>query len=73
MFCLLALLITVAVPQRPEVITSTGRYLVEAFPIFLLVSQWAKSRPWLNSLVVDGGYVLLGLFTALWLGGVWLE
>lgn len=69
--CLLTLM--VGVPGRPDVIQSTGRFLVVAFPIFMMVSQWAKMRPWLNTLLIDGGYVLLGLFTVLWLFGNFIE
>ncbi len=62
-----------AVPSRPDVFSSIARYLLAAFPIYLYVSQVTRRRPWLQTLLLDTGFVLLGVFTAFWLTGHWVE
>ncbi len=60
-------------PHRMELIPSMGRYLLMATPVFLLFSRWIKGRPWLETLLVGGGFMLQGLFVVLFLNGVWIE
>ncbi len=62
-----------AVPTRPDVFSSIARYLLLAFPVFLYISQVTRSRPWLQTLLLDTGLVLLGIFVAFWLTGHWVE
>lgn len=73
MFGLAYLTLSVPNPARPEVIQSTARFLVAAFPVFLILSRWTKGRPWLNTLLVDASYAILGIFTIIFLGGGWIE
>src|SRR5262249_50695679 len=36
-------------------VTSDGRYMLAAAPLFLLLADWAHNRPWLDMLLVTGG------------------
>jgi hypothetical protein len=68
-----ALLLASPVPHRPELIPSAGRYLLMSPPIFLLFSRWTRERPWLEMLVVGGGFMLQALFVVFFLNGTWIE
>lgn len=60
-------------PHRIELIPSIGRYLLMAVPVFLLFSRWMKGRPWLEMLLVGGGFMLQALFVVFFLNGAWIE
>ena len=60
-------------PHRVELIPSMGRYLLMAVPVFLLFSRWMKGRPWLEMLIVGGGFMLQALFVVFFLNGAWIE
>ena len=48
---------------------SVGRYLLASAPIFLLLGRWTERRPWLDLLIVSGGFLLQAVFTLHWLLG----
>lgn len=60
-------------PHRTELIPSMGRYFLMSVPIFLLFSCWMKRRPWLEMLLVGGGFLLQGFFVLYFLRGGWIE
>ena len=60
-------------PHRTELIPSMGRYLLMSVPVFLLFSRWMKGRPWLEMLLIGGGFMLQAFFIVLFLNGVWIE
>jgi hypothetical protein len=69
-FCLL---LSAPTPYRAEVVPSLGRYLLLAFPIFLLAARWAQSRPWLGWALIGAGFTLQTFFVLLFLNGAWIE
>ncbi len=46
-----------------DVLTSVGRYLIAAVPVFVLLAQWVRGRPWLDMLIISGGFLVQGAFT----------
>jgi hypothetical protein len=64
--------ITVSAYPSLHLLDSVGRYLFAAVPMFLLLGKWASRRPWLELLLVMGGFMIQAvLLTAFLLGG-WL-
>ena len=51
---------------------SVGRYLLAAFPAFILLGEWSSRRPWVNALVLGGGFMLQALFLGFFLMGGWM-
>jgi hypothetical protein len=49
-----------------------GRYVMAAVPLFLLLGRWMVRRPWLEMLVVGGGFMLQALFLGFFLRGGWV-
>jgi hypothetical protein len=56
----------------PDIFVSSGRFLIAAFPIFLLLGSWMKQRPWLEMLLLGGGFALQAILAAFFLSGGWL-
>jgi hypothetical protein len=56
----------------PDLFVSSGRFLLAAAPIFLVLGRWTARRPWLDLLVVSGGFLLQAVFAAFFLTGGWL-
>jgi hypothetical protein len=52
--------------------TSVGRYLMAAFPAFILLGDWSSRYPWVNALVLGGGFMLQALFLGFFLMGGWI-
>lgn len=51
---------------------SAGRYLLCALPITLLLAKWSAYRPWLDTLLVTGGFALQAVLLVYWLHGGWI-
>lgn len=47
--------------------SATGRYLLPAIPMYLLLARWSGRRPWLDLLLVGGGFALQAIFTAIFI------
>ncbi len=73
MLGLLYLVISANDPGLPYVLPSAARYLLEALPIFWIAARWAKTRSWLDSLIVNGGWLLQGLLIIAYMSGLWIE
>lgn len=69
LFGLLYLCIASPSTDRADVFISSGRFLCEAVPLFLLLSMWAERRPWLETLLISSGFMLQALFLAFFLIG----
>lgn len=52
-------------------IVSARRYVLPAAPIYLLLGRWSARRPWLDFLLVSGGFLLQGIFAYAFLHGDW--
>ncbi|MBF6591655.1 MAG: hypothetical protein IVW57_14175 [Ktedonobacterales bacterium] len=70
---LLYLLLSAPIPDRPEVVTSSARYLLTAFPIFLVGGHWMKGRPRAAVTLLAVGFVLQAAFMVWFLTGHWAE
>jgi hypothetical protein len=51
---------------------SFGRYMIPAIPIVLLLGGLADRHPWLQTLLVSGGFMLQAVLAAFFLTGGWL-
>ncbi|HKV86217.1 MAG TPA: mannosyltransferase family protein [Ktedonobacterales bacterium] len=60
------------IPHRPDVLASAGRYMLAAAPIFVLLGQWSRRRPWLDMLLVSGGFMLQAVLLLCFLTGYWI-
>lgn len=56
----------------PEAFVSVGRYLLPAIPLYLVVARWMRRYPWLDTLLIGGGYAVQALLMAFTLTGGWL-
>jgi Gpi18-like mannosyltransferase len=64
--------VTEPIPGVPDVLPSAGRYMLMAFPVFIILGRWAASRSWLENLLVGGGFLLQGVLVAFFLSGGWV-
>lgn len=55
-----------------DMLGAAGRYMLPSIPIFLLLGIWAKRRPWLDELMVAGGFGLQAILIGYWFAGGWL-
>jgi hypothetical protein len=51
---------------------SAGRFLVVASPMFLLFGRWTERRPWLDLLIVSGGFLIQAVLASFFLAYGWL-
>jgi hypothetical protein len=51
---------------------ATGRYMLAAVPIFLVVGRWMGRYSWLDALVTSGGLLLQAAFVTYFILGGWL-
>ena len=69
-----ALILTLLSPLATyfDPFASAGRYLLAAFPAFLLLGKWAAEQAWLNALLLGGGWMLQAVFATFFLMGGWM-
>lgn len=72
MVCLLLLVVSSPRPERLGFFVSAGRYFTAAVPAFLLLGRWVVRRPWLDLLLISGGFLLQAVFAAYFLAGGWM-
>lgn len=53
--------------SNQDVLTSCGRYLIAAVPMFLLLGRWSERRPWLDMLIVCGGFMIQAILALVYL------
>jgi hypothetical protein len=56
----------------PDLFVSSGRFLLAAFPLFLVLARWMRSRRWLEMVLLGGGFGLQALLLSFFLRGGWL-
>lgn len=66
-FGILYLSIASPVPANADILTSCGRYLIAAVPVFLLLGKWMDGRPWLDMLIVSLGFLVQAILTLVYL------
>ncbi|MGI8967475.1 MAG: mannosyltransferase family protein [Chloroflexota bacterium] len=69
---IMAIVFTSSIPLDFIPFNGEGRYMLAAMPLFLLLGRLISRRPALDLLIVSGGFLLQGLFTAFFLRGGWL-
>ncbi len=72
MVCVLTLAVASPRPGRIGLVVSAGRYLLASIPIFLLLAAWTKRHPWLDHLLMCGGFLLQAVFALYFLAGGWM-
>jgi Gpi18-like mannosyltransferase len=55
-----------------DILSSAGRYLGAAVPAFLALGRWSVRWPWLEVLIVAGGFLLQGALVVRFLAGGWV-
>lgn len=63
----LYLCLTSPIVGAPDILTSDGRYVLTAVPLFLLLVQWSERRTWLETLLVAGGLLVQGILALVYL------
>ena len=68
------LFLCVATPNLSNLdpLSSVSRFLSMAVPAFLVLAVLLRARPWLQTLVLGGGFMLQSVFLTLFLSGAWL-
>lgn len=56
----------------PVFLNSAGRFMLGAFPMFLMLARWSRGRPALDLLLVGGGFMIQAALTVFFLNGGWL-
>jgi hypothetical protein len=67
MLGLLYLSIASPVTWSSDIFLSSGRYLLPAIPVYLVLGRWVGRSATLDALLVGGGFALQGLLTGLWI------
>lgn len=69
------LYLTVATPviTSSVLIEATGRFLLASIPIFMIIGRYTEKRPWLEMLIVSGGFLLQAIFAVLFLSHILVE
>jgi hypothetical protein len=68
----LCLLAPIVGSQFPDMLAGVGRFLLAAVPIWLDLGRWSARWPWLDYLVVSGGFMIQAVLLAFVLTGGWL-
>lgn len=58
--------------EFPDVVLGSGRYMTAAVPLWLALGRWMERRPWLQTLLLGGGWALQALLLGYYLQGGWL-
>jgi hypothetical protein len=58
--------------QFPDAIAGAGRFMLAAAPAWLDLGRWSVRSPWLDTLLVSGGFAVQALLVAFVLTGGWL-
>jgi hypothetical protein len=58
--------------SNPNPLSSSGRFLVVAVPAFVYLGRLVRGRPWLDTLLVGGGFALQAVMLTLYLSGAWV-
>jgi Mannosyltransferase (PIG-V) len=56
----------------PHAFVSAGRYLLAAIPVYLILARMMKRFPWLDALLIGGGFAVQSLLIAFVVTGGWL-
>ncbi len=59
-------------PDRIGIFVSAGRYLSMSVPVYIMLGRWSARRPWLDLLLVGGGFLAQAVLTTFFLTGGWL-
>jgi hypothetical protein len=62
---------SVATPMVPSPLpfAAAGRYLLPAVPVYLLLGNWVRQRPWLDQLIIGGGMALQAVLVIFFING----
>ncbi|HEU5349375.1 MAG TPA: hypothetical protein VFU63_12265, partial [Ktedonobacterales bacterium] len=55
--------------RLPSIIDAAARFMLAAFPTWLLVGHWVQKRPWLDMFIVSVGFSLQVVFALLFMSG----
>jgi hypothetical protein len=66
---LLLAVLSSPIPAWADPITSTGRYMLIAFPSFWLLGRWTALRPRLEQVLVASGFMLQAALAIAFLAG----
>ncbi len=72
MLGLLYLTVSTPTSNSPIGIESAGRFMVAAIPAFMLLAEWMKTRPWLQYLLVGGGFSVQAVLAVFFLFNGWI-
>jgi hypothetical protein len=56
----------------PDMLISAGRFLVAAAPMWVLLGRWTERRPWLDLMLVSGGFLTQAILASFFLAYGWL-
>lgn len=56
----------------PDMLMSAGRFMTAAAPMFLVLGRWTARWPWLDMLVVGGGFLLQALLITCFFNYGWI-
>lgn len=51
----------------PDILSSDGRYVLTAVPLFVLLAKWSERHAWLETLLVAGGLLVQGILALVYL------
>lgn len=71
-YALAILLLPLSTPSTYVPLFSMPRFMLAAFPLFVLLALWGEKREWADRLVTVSFLTLLGLFTAKFVVWTWI-
>jgi hypothetical protein len=66
------LCVSAPVLSTSELIESTGRFLLAAIPVFLVVGRWTITRPAIGYLWISSGFLVQGALLTYFFAGRWI-